>query len=156
VGGVDCATGLSKPAAGSGGQCTDRRAPVTSLIPPGLHRTSTRISLKGRSFDRGCGATATQLKRKGRVESVLVSIAKVRPRHGCRFLQANGRIESRGFHNCAQPILLMAKGTTRWHFSMRVHNLPAGDYRAVARGVDASQNKERPTHRRNVIRFAVR
>jgi hypothetical protein len=26
----------------------------------------------------------------------------------------------------------------------------------VARGVDASQNKERPTHRRNVIRFAVR
>ena len=34
--------------------------------------------------------------------------------------------------------------------------LPHGDYRAVARGVDASQNKERPTHRRNVIRFAVR
>jgi hypothetical protein len=41
--------------------------------------------------------------------------------------------------------------------SLRVRGgLPSGDYRAVARSVDASQNKERPTHRRNVIRFAVR
>jgi hypothetical protein len=50
----------------------------------------------------------------------------------------------------------MAKGTKRWHVKLRVKNLPSGNYRAVARAVDASQNKERPTHRRNVIRFAVR
>ena len=62
----------------------------------------------------------------------------------------------RRYHSCAHPFLFMAKGTKRWHVKLRVHNLPAGDYRAVARGVDASQNKERPTHRRNVIRFAVR
>jgi hypothetical protein len=155
VGGVDCATGVSKPGAGSGGQCTDRSAPVTTLIPPGLRRTRTAVFLKGKSFDRGCKATSTRLGRKGRVESVLVSVQKVLARHGCRFLKPDGRLEPR-YHNCAKPIVFMAKGTTRWHIKLRAHNLPSGNYRAVARAVDASQNKERPTHRRNVIRFAVR
>jgi hypothetical protein len=155
VGGVNCATGVSKPGADSGGQCTDRSAPVTTLIPPGLRRTRTAVFLKGKSFDRGCKATATKLKRKGRVESVLVSVQKVKPRHGCRFLKPDGRLEP-SYHNCAKPIVFMAKGTKRWHIKLRARGLPSGNYRAVARGVDASQNKERPTHRRNVIRFAVR
>jgi hypothetical protein len=155
VGGVDCASGVSKPGAGSGGQCTDRSAPVTKLIPPGLRRTRSALFLNGKAFDRGCKATATKLKRKGRVESVLVSVQKVKPRHGCRFLKPNGRLEP-SYHNCAKPIVFMAKGTTRWHIKLRALNLPSGPYRAVARAVDASQNKERPTHRRNVIRFSVR
>ena len=155
VGGVNCATGVPRGAPGSAGQCTDRSAPVTTLIPPGLRRTRTAVFLKGKAFDRGCKATATKTKRKGRVESVLVSVQKVKPRHGCRFLKPNGRLEPR-FHNCAKPIVYMAKGTTRWHIKLRALNLPSGNYRAVARGVDASQNKERPTHRRNVIRFSVR
>jgi hypothetical protein len=156
VGGVNCATGLPKPRPGSAGQCADVTPPVTTLVPPGLRKRRTSLSLKGTSFDVGCKGTATKLKRKGRVESVLVSIAKVKPRHGCRFLGRNGRLESRTFHKCTQSILFMAKGTKRWHFTLRVHNLPSGNYRAVARGVDASQNKERPGHRRNVIRFAIR
>jgi hypothetical protein len=155
VGGVNCATGVSTPGAGAGGQCTDRRAPVTTLTPPGLRRTRTAIFLKGKAFDRGCLKTATRLGRKGRVETVLVSVQKVKPRHGCRFLKPNGRLEPR-YHNCAKPIIYPAKGTKRWHIKLRVRNLPSGNYRAVARAVDASQNKERPTHRRNVIRFAVR
>jgi hypothetical protein len=155
VGGIDCATGLPKAAPGSQGQCADHRPPVTKLAPPGLRRTRTSIRLKGISFDVGCKGSATRLKRKGRVESVLVSVQKVRPRHGCRFLRLDGTLEP-SYHNCAKPIVFVAKGTKRWHITLRAHNLPSGDYRAVARGVDASQNKERPTHRRNVIRFAIR
>jgi hypothetical protein len=84
---------------------------------------------------------------------VLISVQKVLPHHGCRFLKPNGRLEPR-YHNCAKPILFIAKGTNRWHITLNAH-LPSGNYRATARSVDASQNKERPTHRRNVIRFEV-
>jgi hypothetical protein len=153
--GVNCASNVPNAGPRAGGQCNDRSAPVTTLTPPGLHRTPRAISLKGRAFDRGCKATATRLGRKGRVESVLVSVQKVLARHGCRFLKPNGRLEPR-YHNCAKPIVYVAKGTTRWHITRKVVRLPSGNYRAVARAVDASQNKERPTHRRNVIRFAVR
>ncbi|MEA2471896.1 MAG: hypothetical protein QOE38_2895, partial [Thermoleophilaceae bacterium] len=154
-GGIDCATGLPKPSRSSLGQCTDKTKPVTKLVPPGLHRARKFLSLKGVASDAGCKGSATRLKRRGRVESVLVSVAKVKPRHGCRFLLVSGKLEPK-FHNCAKPFLFMAKGTKRWHVKLRVRGLPSGDYRAVARAVDASQNKERPTHRRNVIRFAVR
>jgi hypothetical protein len=153
VGGVDCATGLKTPKPGSGGQCRDRRAPSTTLKPPGLNRTSRVIRLRGRSSDRGCAATKTLSMRKGRVETVMVSIAKVR-RHGCRFVSAKGRIEKE--RSCKRATLLPAKGTTRWSFRLRVHSLPAGNYRAVARAVDASQNKEKPSKSRNVIRFRIR
>jgi hypothetical protein len=156
VGGIDCATGVAKPSRSSLGQCRDKTPPRTKLTPPGLHRGRKSISLKGVSHDIGCKGSKTRLARKGRVESVLVSVQKVKPHHGCRFLLANGRLE-RKFHNCAKPFLFVAKGTKKWHRKLKVAGgLPRGDYRAVARGVDASQNKERPTHRRNVIRFAVR
>jgi hypothetical protein len=153
--GVNCATNVPNGGPRGGGQCRDRRAPVTTLTPRGLRRTRSSVSLKGVAFDRGCGATANRLARKGRVESVLISVQKVLARHGCRFLKPNGRLEPR-YHNCAKPIVYIAKGTKRWHIKLRVRNLPSGNYRAVARSVDASQNKERPSHRRNVIRFAVR
>src|SRR5206468_1755918 len=78
---------------GSGGQCRDRSAPVTRLTPRGLRKSRKAISLKGKAFDRGCKATATRLARKGRVESVLVSVQKVRARHGRRLLKPNGRLE---------------------------------------------------------------
>jgi hypothetical protein len=152
VGGIDCATGLPKPAPGSAGQCRDVKAPTTTLKPRGLTRTRRLIRLHGTSKDRGCKGNATHSKRKGRVESVIVSIAKV-GRHDCRFVNAKGRLEGR--RSCKRPTLLMAKGTTRWSFKLKVRPLPRGNYRAVARGVDASQNKEKPGKRRNVIRFRV-
>ena len=153
VGGINCATGVPKPAPGSLGQCVDRKPPVSTLKTRGLHRTRRVIKLNGRSKDAGCKGSATALKRKGRVETVTVSIAKVR-RHDCKFIGAKGRLE-RKFHSCRDPLLLMAKGTTKWHFKLKVKPLPPGNYRAVARGVDASQNKETPNKRRNVIRFRV-
>ena len=66
-----------------------------------------------------------------------------------------GRLEAK-YHSCRRATLLMAKGTTRWHFKLKVKPLPNGKYRAVARGIDASQNKETPNKSRNVIRFRVR
>jgi hypothetical protein len=156
VGGINCATGLPKPSRSSLGQCKDRTPPATTLTPRGFHRGRKSLTLKGISHDTGCKGSKTRLRRKGRVESVLVSVQKVKPHHGCRFLLASGRLE-RKFHNCAKPFLFVAKGTNKWHRRLKVRgSLPSGNYRAVARGVDASQNKERPTHRRNVIRFAVR
>ncbi|MEA2457557.1 MAG: hypothetical protein QOC95_529 [Thermoleophilaceae bacterium] len=153
VGGVDCATGLPKPTPAALGQCRDVRPPVSTLTTRGLHRTRRVIRLKGRSKDRGCAGGKAALRRKGHVEQVLISIARVR-RHGCRFLTPKGRLQRE--RSCKRPTLMPAKGTTRWHFSLKLHPLPAGNYRAVARGVDASQNKERPGKRRNVIRFRVR
>ncbi|MEA2423320.1 MAG: hypothetical protein QOF55_2419, partial [Thermoleophilaceae bacterium] len=153
VGGIDCATGLPKPVPGSAGQCRDVKAPVTTLKPQGLHRTRRLIKLNGRSKDAGCKGSATALKRKGRVETVTISIAQVK-RHDCKFIGATGRLE-RHFHSCRQPLLLAAKGTTKWTFKLRVQPLHKGNYRAQARGVDASQNKETPNKRRNVIRFRV-
>src|SRR3954447_488196 len=155
VGGTDCAGGAPRSGPRASGQCRDRNAPETTLTPRGYSRTRKAISLKGVASDRGCNASSTRLGRKGRAESVLISVQKVLARHGCRFLKPNGRLEPR-YHSCAQSIIFIAKGTKRWHIKLRVHNLPPGNYRAVARSVDASQNKERPTHRRNVIRFAVR
>jgi hypothetical protein len=153
VGGIDCATGLPKPSPAAKGQCRDRKPPTSTLTTRGLRRTSRVIRLRGKSKDRGCGATAASLARKGRVEQVLISIAKVR-RHGCRFVSPKGRLEQE--RSCKRATLMPAKGTRRWTFKLRVHSLPAGNYRAVARGVDASQNKERPGKRRNVIRFRIR
>jgi hypothetical protein len=153
VGGTDCATGLPTLKPGSGGQCKDVRAPVTTLTTRGYRRTSGAIRLHGRSSDRGCAKTKVLFGRKGRVETVLISIAQVR-RHDCRFLDPKGKIEAK-FHSCKKPILMPAKGTTSWRFKLRVGALPTGNYRAVARGVDASQNKERPSKRRNVIRFRI-
>ena len=156
VGGIDCATGAPKPTRSGLGQCKDKIPPRTKLTPPGLHRGHKSLSLKGVAHDIGCKGSKTRLARKGRVEEVLVSVQKVKPHHGCRFLLPSGRLE-RKFHNCAKPVVYVAKGTKKWHKKLKVRGgLPSGDYRAVARGVDASQNKERPTHRRNVIRFAVR
>jgi hypothetical protein len=154
VGGIDCATGVPKPSPGTRGQCIDHKPPVSTVKTRGLHRTRRLIKLNGRSKDAGCRGSATTLKRRGSVETVTVSIAKVK-RHDCKFIGARGRLE-RKYHSCREPLLMTAKGTTRWHFKLRVKPLPKGDYRAVVRGVDASQNKETPNKRRNVIRFRVR
>jgi hypothetical protein len=154
VGGIDCATGLPKPKPGSAGQCRDKKPPTTTLTTLGFARKGRTIGLNGRSKDKGCAKTAVFSARKGHVETVMISIAQVH-RNDCRFLDPKGRIEAR-FHNCKKPILMVAKGTTKWRFTLRAKKLPKGNYRAVARGVDASQNKERPNKRRNVIRFTVR
>jgi hypothetical protein len=53
----------------------------------------------------------------------------------CRFLAPDGRL-SRA-RSCAQPLLLLARGTTRWSLALRVA-LPAGVYTVVVRSVDTA------------------
>jgi hypothetical protein len=153
VGGIDCATGAPKPVAGSAGQCPDVKPPVTTLKPPGFTRKRHVLKMHGKSRDAGCKKHGLFAARKGRVETVTVSVAQVH-QHDCRFVNGKGRLE-RKFHNCRQPILFPADGTKKWHIAIKVKKLPPGAYRVVARGVDASQNKETPNKRRNVIRFRV-
>jgi hypothetical protein len=135
------------------GQCRDRRAPVSHLRRRNVRRSRRAIRMRGTSSDRGCRATKTARARRGRVQTVFVSIAKVRGRHRCRFLNRKGRLQRA--RNCRRPTLLRARGTRRWRFRIRAR-LPRGTYRAVARGVDASENKERPAKPRNQVRFRIR
>ena len=136
----------------SRGQCLDRKRPVTHLRRKGIRASRRVIRLRGRSRDRGCHATATLNARRGHVLRVYVSIAKVHGRHGCRFLNGKGKLERRRY--CRRPTLLVAKGTRHWHLRIRAH-LPPGTYRAVARAIDPSGNRERPAHR-NHVKFRIR
>jgi hypothetical protein len=153
TGNGSCNAPRSAPTAAGRGQCRDRIAPVSRFRRRDIRRRRDVIRLHGRSSDRGCRATATAAARKGRVLRVFVSIAKVRGRHGCRFLNAKKKLEK--LRNCRRPTLLRARGTKRWRFSIRAH-LPRGSYRIVARGVDASFNKERPHKPRNQKAVRVR
>src|SRR3954470_24864736 len=153
TGNGSCNAPRDAPSAAGRGQCRDRLAPVSRLKRRNIQRSRLRIRLRGTTSDRGCRATATLAARKGHVLRVYVSFAKVRGRHGCRFLNRKGRLEK--LRHCRRPTLLRARGTSRWSFSIRAR-LPRGRYRIVARGVDASFNKERPKKPRNQKAVRVR
>jgi hypothetical protein len=84
---------------------------------------------------------------------VYVSVAKVRGRHGCRFLAKNGRLDR--MHGCRKPVLFRMHGRTRWHLRLRAR-LPHGTYRVVVRAYDGAGNKERPARGRNMVRLTIR
>ena len=132
--------------------CRDRVAPVSTVrLPKGYRRRGHRIFLHGRAHDRGCPARNGLFAAGGRVARVQVSIAKV-GRHRCRFVNRRGRLTKA--RSCRKPILFRARGRTRWHFAKTLH-APAGNYRAVVRATDTFGNKERPSKRRNIIRFRL-
>jgi len=111
------------------------------------HARETRRLLRfsGRSHDRGC-ITVNGVRLPGKVKRVYVSIAKVRGMgrgKNCRFLTRKGRLT--GYRYCRRPVLLRARGTTRWRIAVKPDtSLPPGEYRAVVRAFDAVGNKERP------------
>ena len=136
----------------------DRSPPETSLAkshPVGLRQN--RLVVRGSSSDAGC-ASANLIPGIGRVDRVLVSIAKVRgggTGNNCSFLNSHGKLT--GFKNCRRPVLLLARGTTRWQISVPFSpSLPRGKYRIVARGVDASGNKEKPNPFRNTFNLTAK
>src|SRR4051794_2250838 len=138
---------------GSNGLCPDRVAPVTRLRKRDLKRRGTTLRLRGRSSDRGCAAVRGS---RGKVSRVYVSVAKVRGKgrgQNCQFVSKRGKLTRA--RNCRRAILLRARGTSRWTFSLRA-NLPRGHYRVVARALDVARNKERPAKRRNILSFSVR
>jgi hypothetical protein len=143
AGGTPGVTG--EPGGGSGGtgaSCRDRLAPRSTLHMRDVRRRRTGLSLKGRSSDRGCSHVAR----------VYVSVAKVRGRHGCRFLRHDGRLHR--MSGCRRPTLFRMHGTTRWRLTLRA-TLPAGIYRMVVRAYDGAGNKERPARGRNIVRFRI-
>ena len=92
----------------------------------------------------------------GKIGRVLVSVARVRGKtkhQTCAFLTPRRTLT--GFRNCRRPVLLRARGTSKWSITLAPRGLPAGNYRVVVRAVDASKNKERPK-RTNIAGFKVR
>jgi hypothetical protein len=153
TGNGSCDASRSASTAAGRGQCRDRVAPVSHLRRRNVHGNRRLVRLLGTSSDRGCAATAAANARKGHVQAVYVSIAKVKGRHGCRFLNKRKKLEK--LRNCRRPTLFKAHGTTKWRFSIHAR-LPRGRYRVVARGLDASGNKEKPHKPRNQSAFTVR
>jgi hypothetical protein len=136
---------------GSRGRCRDRIAPRSVLRLGNVLRSRRGLFVRGRSSDRGCKGTVSLARRRGKVARVYVSVAKVRGRHGCRFLGHDGRLH--GISGCRRPILFRMHGTTRWRLSIPAR-LPRGVYRVVVRAFDAAGNKEKP-HGRNMVRFRI-
>jgi hypothetical protein len=134
-----------EPGSGSGSPagCRDKIAPRSVLRRRNVKRARSGLALKGRSSDRGCS----------RVARVYVSVAKVRGRHGCRFLGKNGRLART--QGCRKPVLFRVHGKTRWHLTLHAQ-LPPGTYRVVVRAYDGAGNKERPARGRNMLRLAIR
>ena len=141
-------TGSTDPSA-----CRDRVSPRSTLRGRHVRGNRKRVAVRGHSTDRGCAATATASARRGKVARVYVSLAKVKGRHQCRFLQRNRRLGR--LTNCRRPVLFRARGTSSWKLGLR-GRLPAGVYRVVVRAYDAAGNKERPAKGRNIVRFRVR
>jgi hypothetical protein len=146
---------LGGPAGGptGGSRCIDRKKPISTVTRRALKRRKGRVLLSGKSRDVGCAAKAARTPRdRGGIKRVFVSIGKVVGKK-CRFLTRKGKL-LRAKRSCSRPVLLPAKGRTKWRFSIRAR-LPRGKYRAVVRAVDQAGNKEGP-RKRNTIAFTVR
>jgi hypothetical protein len=135
--------------------CRDRRAPSSKANRRSLKHASGRVSLTGVSRDSGgCSKSkARSAADRGGVSRVYVSIGKLVGNNRCRFLTSKGTLAGSA-RKCSRPILLLAKGGSKWRFSHRA-KLPRGKYHAVVRAVDRVGNKERPA-RRNIVNFTVR
>src|SRR3954454_10907302 len=147
--------GKSSTPSSGGGSCKDRIAPVTHFA---RKRTTTRRRLRfsGTSRDRGC-RLANGITAAGKVRHVYVSVAKIRGKskhQRCAFLTKQGGLT--GFRRCTKPVLLTAKGSTKWSITLKPDGLPKGSYRVVVRAVDASKNKERPGSGHNIVAFRLR
>src|SRR3954454_8691922 len=145
--------------AGARGSCPDRTPPITRLSKRGrrlrIRGGSVKLGLGGTTRDSGC-KTANLIAARTGVKVVNVSVQKVRGGgHGknCRFVKKNGTLTA--WQSCRKPVLLPARGKSRWSFR-KTYRLPAGRYRAVARGIDLSGNRELPAKRRNIVKFTIR
>jgi hypothetical protein len=137
------------------GGCPDQKIPVSSFAPThAVALNHGRLTVKGSASDEGC-ISANLIPGKGRVDHVLVSVAKVRGKgkgKNCSFLKANGRLT--GFKNCRRPIVHRASGSTSWKARLNFPaRLPRGHYRIIARAVDVAGNREPPAHTRFALTF---
>ena len=153
--GGTCGAGATNTFAnGAGGvtaSCRDRIAPV-SRFAKRSRASQRRLRLSGRSSDRGCTNPTAHVSVKGKVQRVLVSIARETRGRQCSYLRPNGRFTGR--RSCLRTVYIRAKGTTSW--SLATRRLPRGHYKVWVRGIDARGNVERKARPRNFHRFRVR
>ena len=146
-----CGTDALAEAARRAPPCSDTIAPVSRIARGTVRASRTLVRARGTASDRGCRSGAA--RKLGVVRRVDVSLARVGQGDRCRFVTASGRLERRG-RSCRRPVLLPARGTSRWRLARRVR-LEPGRYRLRVRAVDAARNKERPA-RRGAASFRVR
>ena len=137
------------------GGCPDQKVPTSSFARKrAVTLNGGRLRIRGSAADEGC-VSANLIPGKGRVDHVLVSVAKVRGKgkgKNCSFLKKSGRLT--GFKNCRRPVVHRASGSTSWTARLRFPaGLPRGHYRIVARAVDVSGNREPPAHTRFKLTF---
>lgn len=138
--------GGSTSGSGTGGKaCRDRIAP-TSHFRGHAAVHSRRVTLHGRSTDRGCGK-----HKRGKVVRVEVAIGRRVSAKSCRYLKPDGSFGPAV--DCLRPKYLTARGTGSWRIT--TGRLPRGRYIAWARGIDSVGNREHKAHR-HLTRFSVR
>lgn len=141
--------------------CTDRIKPRSRFRRRTVKVTRRGLFLRGVASDRGCGRNG-----RGRVEQVLMSVARRQGRHTgrCRFLEAsehNSKPHLGAVKSCrtSRPYYARARGTNRWRFKIAV-KLPRGTYTIRSRALDSAANIERKTRKagraRNFITVKVR
>jgi hypothetical protein len=136
--------------------CVDRTAPVSRFTgrTAVVRRAGRRLTVRGTSSDRGCGA-----KRRGRVRRVSIAVAR-RTGSTCRYLHADGRFAARPT-GCARPTYLATRGfrtaafTGTWSFTTK-HPLPRGRYDVWIRATDTRGNVEPRQRRRNGLQLRLR
>ena len=136
---------------GGPGACKDKTPPKSTLKQSGVKNGSKGLTVSGTSRDTGCGK-AHSATAKGHLKRVDVSIAKVKGKD-CSFMNSKGQFTAK--RNCRRPILLAARGTSKWKFSNKVR-LKRGTYRIIARGVDQAGNKEKPSAKHNSVTVHIR
>jgi Quinohemoprotein amine dehydrogenase, alpha subunit domain III len=137
------ASGAPPPAGGPPGTgppstCSDRSRPSASFLKgkQGVRAKHGRLRLRGRASDKGCAAAVSV---EGGVARVEVAISRAASRHRCRFVARSGKLTSA--RSCSKPVLLKAKGTTKWSLSTK-RRLPRGTYTIQLRARDVAGNRQ--------------
>jgi hypothetical protein len=147
------AAATQPPSGGGGGEgttCSDRTAPVASLLKgrKGVKAAKRKLRLRGKAGDFGCLATTSIV---GRVAGVQAAISRKAGKKRCRWVtNKRGKLSKR--RSCKKPVWLKAKGTTKWTLTLK-RKLPRGRYGLQVRARDAAGNiQAKPTRRRVRIR----
>jgi hypothetical protein len=140
--------GLPAPGGSTAGACRTRVPPhsITRQRSVVLRR-GRRLRLTGSAGAQACGAQGGKLAR------VTVTIRRASGKR-CRFVRPNGRLSGR--RKCGAGIRLLARGTSRWSFGLRLR-VPRGSYTVEFLAIDRTGLVER-TRRGglNVVRLRVR
>jgi len=133
-------------AAAQDGGCRDTRAPASRFA----QRKSVKLGRRSLAV-RGVARDSSNCRtHKGKVRSVIVSLAKRYGRTQCRYLQSSGQLGPRG--SCRRPTYLPATGTSRWRFLLKKLRLSRGLYAVRIRAIDDSGNIERKARRKGKLR----